>query len=412
MPRKPQAALPFIFITLLIDVTGLGIIIPVIPKLIEQLIHGNISQAAQYGGWLTFAYAIMQFMFAPVLGGLSDRFGRRPVLLFSLLGFGLDYLLTGFAPTIEWLFVGRLMAGVTGASFTTASAYIADISTPEKRAQNFGLIGAAFGVGFILGPALGGMLATFGPRTPFFVAAGLSFLNCLYGYFILPESLAPENRRAFDWRRANPVGALSRLGRYPVILGLVTSLVLIYIAGFSVQGTWTFYTMEKFKWTEQTVGWSLATIGLSFAIVQGGLTRVIIPKLGQERSVYVGMMFSALGFALFAAANQSWMMFAFMAIYALGGIAGPSIQGIISTQVPANEQGEVQGALTSLMSTTSIFGPLIMTNLFSYFTAVNAPVYFPGAPYVLSAVLTVVSAALAWRGFHRTKLVAEQGALS
>ncbi len=412
MASKPQAALPFIFITLLIDVTGLGIIIPVVPKLIEQLIHGNISQAAQYGGWLTFAYSIMQFMFAPVLGGLSDRFGRRPVLLFSLLGFGLDYLLTGFAPTIEWLFVGRLMAGVTGASFSTASAYIADISTPEKRAQNFGLIGAAFGVGFILGPAMGGMLATFGPRTPFFVAAGLSFLNCLYGFFILPESLAPENRRAFDWRRANPVGALSRLGRYPVILGLVASLVLIYIAGFSVQGTWTFYTMEKFKWTEQTVGWSLATIGLSFAIVQGGLTRVIIPKLGQERSVYVGMMFSALGFALFAAANQSWMMFAFMGIYALGGIAGPSIQGIISTQVPANEQGEVQGALTSLMSTTSIFGPVIMTNLFSYFTSASAPVYFPGAPYVLSAVLTVISATLAWRGFHRTKLVAEQGALS
>lgn len=404
MPRKPQAALPFIFITLLLDVTGLGIIIPVVPKLLEQLIDGNISQAAMYGGWLTFAYAAMQFIFAPVLGGLSDRYGRRPVLLFSLLGFGLDYLLTGFAPSIIWLFAGRLMAGVTGASFTTASAYIADISTPEKRAQNFGLIGAAFGVGFILGPALGGTLAQFGPRTPFFVAAGLSFVNLLYGFFILPESLAPENRRAFDWRRANPVGSLMRLGHYPVILGLVASLVLIYIAGFSVQGTWTFYTMEKFKWSESTVGWSLATIGLAFAIVQGGLTRIIIPKLGQQRSVYVGMLFSAVGFALFAAANQSWMMFAFMGIYAMGGIAGPSIQGIISNQVPPNEQGEVQGALTSLASTTAIFGPVIMTNLFSYFTSANAPVYFPGAPYVLSAVLTVIGAALAWRGFNRSRL--------
>jgi len=398
-------ALVFIFITLLIDVTGLGIIIPVVPKLIEQLIDGNISEAARYGGWLTFAYAAMQFIFSPVLGGLSDQYGRRPVLLFSLFGFGLDYVLTGFAPTIEWLFLGRLLAGVTGASFTTASAYIADISTPEKRAQNFGLIGAAFGVGFILGPALGGTLAQFGSRTPFFVAAGLTFLNFLYGLFILPESLAPENRRPFDWRRANPVGSLLNLGRYPVILGLVASLVLIYIAGFSVQGTWTFYTIEKFGWDEQTVGWSLATIGLAFAIVQGGLTRVIIPKLGQERSVYVGLLFSAVGFALFAAATQSWMMFAFMAIYAMGGIAGPSVQGIISTQVPANEQGEVQGALTSLTSTTSIFGPLIMTNLFSYFTSTEAPVYFPGAPYVLSAILTLISAILAWRGFRKPKLV-------
>lgn len=401
MAKRTAPALIFIFITLLIDVTGLGLIIPVVPKLIEQLIHGNISQAASYGGWLTFAYAGMQFLFSPVLGGLSDRYGRRPVLLFSLFGFGCDYILTGFSQTIEWLFLGRLLAGVTGASFTTATAYIADISTPEKRAQNFGIVGAAFGVGFILGPALGGFLGQYGARVPFFVAAGLTFVNFLYGLFILPESLAPENRRAFDWRRANPVGSLMRLGQYPVILGLVASLVLIYIAGFAVQGTWTFYTMEKFKWSEKTVGLSLATIGLSFAVVQGGLSRIIIPKLGQERSIYVGLLFSSLGFALFALATQSWMMFAFMGVYALGGIAGPSVQGIISTQVPANEQGELQGALTSLTSTTSIFGPLIMTNLFSYFTSANAPTYLPGAPYLLATVLTLVSALLARRGLAR-----------
>ncbi|QJW88188.1 TCR/Tet family MFS transporter [Spirosoma taeanense] len=395
--KRTAPALAFIFITLLIDVTGLGIIIPVFPKLIEQLIHGNISQAASYGGWLTFSYALMQFVFSPILGGLSDQFGRRPVLLFSLFGFGIDYLFQGFAPSIGWLFVGRMLAGITGASFTTASAYIADISTPEKRAQNFGLIGAAFGVGFILGPAVGGFLGQYGPRVPFFVAAGLTMLNFLYGFFILPESLSPENRRPFDWRRANPVGSLMNLGRYPVILGLVASLVLIYIAGFAVQGTWTFYTMEKFKWDEKTVGLSLAAIGVSFAIVQGGLSRVIIPKLGQRRSVYVGMMFSAIGFALFAFASQSWMMFAFMGIYALGGIAGPSVQGIISNQVPPNEQGELQGALTSLTSTTSIVGPLIMTNLFSYFTASNAPVYFPGAPFLLGALLILISAVLARR---------------
>ena len=405
-PAKRGPALVFIFVTLLIDVIGLGIIIPVVPKLIEQLIDGNLSEAASYGGWLTAAYAVMQFVFSPILGGLSDQFGRRPVLLFSLFGFGLDYILTGFAPTIEWLFLGRILAGVTGASFTTANAYIADISTPEKRAQNFGLVGAAFGIGFILGPALGGYLGQYGPRVPFFVAAGLSMVNFLYGFFILPESLAPENRRTFDWRRANPVGSLMNLGRYPVILGLVASLVLIYIASFAVQGTWTFYTMEKFKWDEKTVGWSLATIGLAFAIVQGGLSRIIIPKLGQQRSVYVGLLFSALGFALFAFATQSWMMFAILGIYAMGGIAGPSVQGIISGQVPANEQGEVQGALTSLTSTTSIIGPVIMANLFSYFTATNAPVYFPGAPYLLGSILTIISAFLAWRGFRNTQLTA------
>lgn len=401
MKQRTAPALIFIFITLLLDVTGLGIIIPVFPKLIEQLIDGDISQAASYGGWLSFSYALMQFVFSPILGGLSDRYGRRPVLLFSLFGFGIDYLFQGFAPTIEWLFVGRLLAGVTGASFTTANAYIADISTPEKRAQNFGLVGAAFGVGFILGPVIGGFLGQYGPRVPFFVSAGLTLLNFVYGLFILPESLAPENRRPFDWKRANPIGSLMNLGRYPVILGLVASLVLIYIAGFAVQGTWTFYTMEKFKWDEKTVGLSLAALGLSFAVVQGGLSRVIIPKLGTERSVYVGLLFSAMGFILFAFASQSWMMFAFLGVYALGGIAGPSVQGIISNQVPSSEQGEIQGALTSLTSTTSIIGPLIMANLFSYFTRSTAPVYFPGAPFVLGAVLILISAGLARRNFAR-----------
>jgi DHA1 family tetracycline resistance protein-like MFS transporter len=405
-PKRTAPALIFIFITLLIDVTGLGIIIPVFPKLIEQLIHGNISQAAHWGGLLTSSYALMQFAFSPILGGLSDRFGRRPVLLFSLFGFGLDYILQGFAPSIGWLFLGRILAGITGASFTTATAYIADVSPPEKRAQNFGLVGAAFGVGFILGPAIGGFLGQYGPRVPFFVSAGLTMVNFLYGYFILPESLPAEHRRPFNWRRANPVSSLARLGKYPVILGLVASLVLVYIAGFAVQGTWTFYTMEKFKWDEKTVGLSLAAIGVSFAVVQGGLSRVIIPRLGQQRSVYVGMLFSAIGFALFAFANQSWMMFAFMTVYAMGGIAGPSIQGIISNQVPANEQGELQGALTSLTSTTSIVGPFIMTNLFSFFTATTAPVYFPGAPFVLSSVLILISAVLARRGLNREQVAA------
>ncbi len=408
MPRKPQAALPFIFITLLIDVTGLGIIIPVFPKLIEQLTGENLSHASQYAGWLTFSYAIMQFIFSPVLGGLSDQVGRRTVLLFSLFGFGCDYILQGFAPTIGWLFVGRIIAGITGASFTTASAYIADISPPEKRAQNFGIVGAAFGLGFILGPAFGGFLGQYGPRVPFFVAAGLTMVNWLYGFFILPESLAPENRRPFDWKRANPVGSLLRLRKYPVIMGLVASLVLLYLAQFAIQGTWTFYTMEKFKWNEKTVGLSLGAIGLSFAIVQGGLSRVLVPKLGQRNSVYVGLAFYAFGLTCFAFATQSWMMFAFMVPYALGGLSGPSLQGIISGQVPPNEQGELQGALTSLTSTTAFIGPLIMSNLFAYFTSSTAPTYFPGAPYLMGAIFVITGGLLARRTIESLPNLAAQ----
>ncbi len=397
-----RPALSFIFITLLIDVTGLGIIIPVLPKLIVELTGGTLSEASLYGGWMLFAYAAMQFVFAPIMGGLSDQYGRRPVLLASLFGFGVDYVFMAFAPTIAWLFVGRLIAGVMGASFTTAAAYIADISTPEKRAQNFGLIGAAFGLGFIIGPLLGGLLGPYGSRVPFMVSAGLTFLNWIYGYFILPESLGKENRRPFQWSRANPISSLLNLKRFPVILGLVLSLVMVYLAAHAVQTNWSFYTMEKFKWDEKMVGISLAVVGLTFAIVQGGLIRIIIPKLGQMRSVYFGLGLNAVGLILFALANQSWMMFAVTVVYCLGGIAGPALQGIISTVVPPNEQGELQGALTSLMSITSIIGPLMMTATFSYFTNESAPVYLPGAPMLLGAVLTIASTILARRSLKKT----------
>ncbi|WP_075051499.1 TCR/Tet family MFS transporter [Hydrotalea sp.] len=400
---KKQAALGFIFITLLIDVTGFGIIIPVLPKLIEQLIHGNLSQASNYGGWLLFVYAVMQFIFAPILGNLSDRYGRRRILLFSLFGFGMDYLLQGFAPNIFWLFVGRFIAGITGGSFTTASAYIADISTPEKRAQNFGMIGAAFGLGFIIGPVLGGILGHYGPRVPFFAAAVLAFVNWLYGYFILPESLPAENRRKFEWKRANPLGSLVQLKKYPVISGLVFSITLLYIAGHAVQSCWSYYTMSKFGWDERMVGYSLGFIGLIVGIVQGVLIRSIIPRLGQEKSIYIGLSLYAVGFLLFAFASTTWMMFVFMIPYALGGIAGPSIQGIISNHVPPNEQGELQGALTSLMSATSIIGPLMMTHIFAYFTSSKAPVHFPGAAMLLGALLTFISTAFAYRTLKAEK---------
>jgi len=397
MNSSRQAAIGFIFVTILIDTIGFGIIIPVLPDLITELTHGTTSEAARIGGWLLFAFAIVQFLFAPVLGGLSDRFGRRPILLGSLFGFGLDYIFLALAPTIGWLFVGRIIAGALGASFTTAGAYIADISAPEKRGQNFGVMGAAFGLGFIIGPAIGGLLGSFGSRIPFLAAAGLSLLNWLYGFFILPESLAPENRRGFDWKRANPVGSLLSLKRYPVVLGLVASLVLIYIAAHAVQSNWAYYTIEKFKWGPTMIGISLAAVGLLIAIVQGGLIRIIIPAWGQKNSLYVGLLLYSIGFFLFAIATESWMMFAFLIPYCLGGIAGPALQGIISAQVPPNGQGELQGALTSLMSVTSIIGPLLMTQLFSAFTGDSAPYYFPGAPMVMAGILTLISLVLAMR---------------
>lgn len=282
-----------------------------------------------------------------------------------------------------------------GASFTTASAYIADISTPEKRAQNFGLIGAAFGLGFIVGPLIGGLLGPYGARVPFIVAAALTLLNWLYGFFILPESLSKDHRRKFEWKRANPIGSLMNLKRYPVITGLVASLVLVYIAAHAVQTNWPYYTIEKFHWDSKMIGISLTVVGFVFAVVQGGLIRFIIPKLGQEKSVYVGLGLSAAGFVCYALATESWMMFAFTIVYCLGAIAGPALQGIISTVVPPNEQGELQGALTSLMSITSVVGPPLMTTTFAYFIEKDAPIYLPGAPMLLGAVLTIVATIMA-----------------
>lgn len=393
-----QPAILFIFITLLIDVIGIGIIIPVFPNLIAKMVGGDMSVAAEYGGWLIGVYALMQFLFSPLLGNLSDRYGRRPILLISLLGLGLDYLFLAFAPSIEWFFVGRVISGIMGASFTTASAYIADISTPEKRAANFGMIGAAFGLGFIIGPFLGGILGkAYGTEAPFIAAAIFSLLNLVYGFFILPESLAPENRRNFDWKRANPIGSLKQLRKYPVVSGMIVSFVLIYIASHAIQSTWSFFTMEVLSWDEAQVGWSLGFVGIMVSLVQGLLIRVITPRIGTKRSVYVGILLYAFGMLLFAFATEGWQMYAILVPYCLGGIAGPALQSIISAQVPNNEQGELQGALTSLISVTSIVGPLLMTHLFSYFTSKEAPFYFPGAAFLTGAVLSFVCLVLTYR---------------
>lgn len=397
--KKRPAALVFIFITLLIDVMGLGLIIPVLPKLLAEFVGNDISKASLYGGYLMFSYAVMQFLFSPIIGGLSDNFGRRPVILASLFGFGLDYILLGFAPNLSWLFIGRILAGITGASFTTAGAYIADVSAPEDRAKNFGIIGAAFGLGFIVGPALGGFLGGFGVRVPFFVAATFTLLNWLYGYFILPESLKPENRRPFDWLRANPIGSLKNLGRYPVILTLTGALVCLNVAGQVHPSTWSYFGMKQFGWSEQEIGFSLAFVGLMVAIVQGGLNRIVIPKLGERRSVYVGLFFYGLGFFLFGLATTTWMMYIFMIPFALGGFAGPALQGIMSKQVGPSEQGELQGALTSLMSVTAIVGPMLASQTFAYFNSPEAPVHIPGAAFFLGSLLTVFSLGFVLRSF-------------
>lgn len=405
-PRK--AAVGFIFITLLIDVMGWGLIIPVMPKLVSQLKGIPVNEASSYGAWLLFAYAITQFICAPLIGNLSDKYGRRPILLSSLTGFGIDYIFMALAPTYGWLFVGRIIAGLTGASFTTGAAYIADVSTPETRAKNFGMIGAAFGLGFIIGPALGGLLAGWGVRAPFYAAAGLCLLNALYGYFVLPESLNKEHRRTFEWKRANPFGSLKFLRRTPSIGGLALCYFLIYLAAMAVQGNWNYFTMYRFNWTEKLVGISLAVVGLLVGAVQAGLTRVINPKLGNEKSIYLGLFLYTLGLALFAFATEGWMMFAFLVPYCLGGIAGPALQSIMAGHIPRNEQGELQGALTSLMSLTTIIGPLMMNNLFKYFTTSKAPFYFPGISFLLGAVFMLMSLFIAWKVLSRERKMATQ----
>ncbi|HRO70362.1 MAG TPA: TCR/Tet family MFS transporter [Chitinophagaceae bacterium] len=403
MAKDRKAAIGFIFITLLIDVMGWGLIIPVMPELIAQLKNVSINEASPYGAWLLSVYAITQFVFAPVIGNLSDRYGRRPVLLASLTGFGIDYLFLALAPTYGWLFLGRIIAGVTGASFTTASAYIADISTAETRAKNFGMIGAAFGLGFVIGPALGGLLAGLGIRAPFYAAAVLCLLNALYGYFVLPESLSKENRRSFQWKRANPFGSLQLLKRYPAVGGLAISFFLIYLAVQSVQGNWNFFTIYRFNWSEKMVGISLAVVGLLVGAVQGGLTRVVNPWLGNEKSIYVGLLLYTLGLGLFAFATEGWMMFAFLVPYCLGGISGPAIQSILAGHVPPSEQGELQGALTSLMSLTTIIGPPLMNNLFYHFTKPGAGLHFPGVAFLVGAVLMLFSVLVSFYVLQKEK---------
>ncbi len=378
----------FILLALFIDTVGFGIVIPPLPQLIMQLTGEGLSAAARYGGWLMFVFAALQFFAAPVLGNLSDRFGRRPVLLISMAAFGLDYLVMGAAPTLTWLFASRAVAGICGATSAVANAYIADCTKPEERARTFGLLGAAWGTGFVIGPALGGMLGNFGPRLPFFVAAGLALANVAYGYLVLPESLTAANRRPFSLARANPVGSFLRMRRYPVVLGLIAALLLYQIAHDANPSTWTYFTMEKFHWRPFDVGLSMAFIGVTFAIVQATLIGPIVKLLGERRTIYIGLALYVVGYVSLAFVTRGWMVYACIVPFALGTIANPSIKSIMSRAVAADEQGELQGAVASMAGITAIVAPIFMTQLFSYYTAARAPIYFPGASFLAAAVLT------------------------
>ncbi len=387
--RKP--ALGFIFITLLLDILGVGLIIPILPRLIEKLVGGDIGDASKMYGLLGALYALMQFLCAPILGSLSDRFGRRKVILGSLFGSALDYIFLAFAPSLGWFFVGRMISGITGANYSAAMAYIADVSPPEKRAANFGIVGAAFGIGFIAGPALGGLLGERDLRLPFIVAGTLTMMNWLYGYFILPESLAPENRRKFAWGRSNPVGALLAFRNHPAALRLAATYFLMNLAHQALPGTWVLYTAYRYSWTPFQTGLSLAVVGLTGGIVQAGLTRVVVARFGERRTILVGMAISILAYIGYGSATHGWMLFVILAFGSLAGVTMPTVQSVISRQVGADEQGGVQGALASLGSITGILGPAIVSFLFSYFISPRAPAHLPGMPYFFSAALMTVA---------------------
>ncbi|MGB0979286.1 MAG: TCR/Tet family MFS transporter [Croceimicrobium sp.] len=388
--KGKQAAVGFIFVTVLIDIMGIGIIIPIVPELIQELTDFSNSKSAFYGGLLAATYAVMQLLFAPILGGLSDNYGRRTLLLISLFGLGLDYLVIVFAPTLAWLFVARIISGICGSSFTVANAYIADISEAKDRAKNFGMVGAAFGLGFIIGPTLGGVLGEFGTRVPFMVAAGITLLNWLYGYFMVPESLSAANKRSFSWRRANPIGTLKSISSNKVIVPLLISLFMIYVASHATQSNWSFYAKEKFAWTP-------LQIGLSLGFVQGFIVPRVVKRFGEIKAVYTGFAFNALGLTLFALISEPWMVYAVIVPFALGGLAGPSLQSIMAGQTEANAQGELQGGLTQIMTLTAIIGPPLMTGVFRYYTDPTNEVYFPGAPFILAAVLALLSILVAYR---------------
>jgi MFS transporter, DHA1 family, tetracycline resistance protein len=391
-PRR--AALVFIFITAVLDILALGVIIPVLPKLVVSFEGGDTARAAEVVGLFGTVWALMQFFFSPVLGGLSDRFGRRPVILLSNLGLGLDYVLMALAPTLGWLFAGRVISGITSASIPTAGAYIADVTPPEKRAAGFGMLGAAFGVGFIIGPALGGVLGSVSPRLPFWVSAGLSLLNAAYGYFVLPESLPPERRAPFAWRRANPVGSLELLRSRPELAGLASVNFLRTLSHVALPSTAVLYVSYRYGWDERAIGVNLAAIGLGSLIVQGGIVRPVVARFGERLVLAVGLLFGAAGFAVYGLAPTGALFWAGVPLMALWGLSGPPAQGLMTSLVGASEQGRLQGANGSLVGIAELVGPGMFTLTFA--SAIRGW-NVPGAAFLLAGAFLVLALAIAWR---------------
>lgn len=390
-PRPGRNALFFVLATVCLDAICFGIIIPVLPDLIREVTNTDYSAAAVWGGFLSFAYATMQFAFGPTVGNLSDRFGRRPVLLTSLAVLAVDFLIMALAPALIVLFIGRVIAGVAAATHSTANAFVADISAKEDRAKNFGLIGAAFGAGFILGPLIGGVVGEWGTRAPFFAAAVLAFVNFCYGYIVLPETLPPEKRRPFAWRRANPVGGAMQVSRVPMVGWFLVSLLLFEIGHFVYPAIWAYYTKEAHGWTSAEVGLSLALVGVGFVIVQGWLIRIILPRFGEVRTAIGGFVIGIIGLLGLAFATSTWMVYALIPLTALGMVVTPSLSALMANRTPDDAQGELQGVRTSIAGITMIISPVFMTQLFGHFTGSDAPFYFPGAPFFAAAILMAMA---------------------
>ncbi|MBI3839929.1 MAG: TCR/Tet family MFS transporter [Planctomycetia bacterium] len=397
-PATPRrAALVFIFVTVVLDVLALGIIIPVLPKLVVDFLEGDTARAAGIYGLFGTVWALMQFFFSPVIGGLSDRYGRRPVVLLSNFGLGLDYILMALAPTVGWLFVGRVISGITGASFTTAGAYIADVTPPEKRAAGFGMLSAAFGLGFVLGPAVGGVLGGINPRLPFWGAAGFTLVNATYGLFVLPESLPRERRTNFSWKRANPVGALKLLRSHPELLGLAAVTSLFYLAHEVLPSTFVLYANYRYGWGERTVGLTLAGAGVCAMVVQGGFVQPVVTRFGERKAVLAGLMFGVAGFAIYGLATTGAVFLVGVPVMALWGFFGPAAQGMMTGHVSPFEQGQLQGALNGLRGISGLIGPSLFTLTFAAFIGSQRDWQLPGAPFLLASLLLAVALLLAWR---------------
>lgn len=391
------AALIFIFITVMLDMLALGMIVPVLAPLVATFLGGDTARAASVYGLFGTVWALMQFVASPVLGALSDRYGRRPVILLSNLGLGLDYVVMALAPSLSWLFVGRVLSGITAASVPTAGAYIADVTPPERRAGGFGLIGAAFGIGFILGPAVGGVLGALDPRLPFWVAAALSLVNFFYGLLVLPESLPPERRAPFAWRSAHPLGALAFLRAQPLVLGLAIVVFLGRIAHDVLPSTFVLFAGYRYGWDQRAMGFFLAGVGVTTMIVSGGLVQPVVRRIGERRALLLGLVSGAAGFAIYAFGSTSTAALIALPIMGLWGLAGPAAQALMTREVAPSEQGRLQGALSSISGVGGLIGPALFTLTFAYFIGGEAPVLFPGAPFLLAALLMAASIVLAWR---------------